>query len=150
MLWNLGWVVFSPKFSFSSTISSIKLLLQFYQNWAYLCGPIYFFILLHGSQACHGKGTCNSVKLWAMPCRASQDGRAIVESWQIAVKWRRDGRPPQASCLKNPMNSVKRQKDMTLEGERPRSEGVQYELREERRAVTRSSRKDEAAEPKWK
>ena len=27
---------------FSSTISSIKLLLQCYQNWEYLCGPIIF------------------------------------------------------------------------------------------------------------
>ena len=29
-------------------------------------------------------------------------------------------------CLKNPRNSTKRQKDMTLEDEPPRSEGLQY------------------------
>jgi len=66
------------------------------------------------------------------------------------VKWRRNGKPLQDSCLKNSMNSMKRQKDMTLKGELPRSEGVQYEIREEQRAVTSSSRKKEAAEPKWK
>ena len=30
------------------------------------------------------------------------------------------------SCQKNPTNSMKRQKDLTLEDEPPRSEGVQY------------------------
>ena len=30
------------------------------------------------------------------------------------------------SCLKNPMNSMKMQRDMTPEDEPPRSEGVQY------------------------
>ena len=33
------------------------------------------------------------------------------------------------------MNSMKRQKDMTLEDELPRSEGVQYATGEERRAI---------------
>ena len=45
------------------------------------------------------------------------------------------------------MNSMKRQKDMTLEGE-PHMEGVQYASGEEQRAITNSSRKNEAAEPK--
>ena len=48
------------------------------------------------------------------------------------------------------MNSVKRQKDRTLEDEPPRSEGVQYVTGEEQRAVTNSSRKIEAAGPKQK
>ena len=33
------------------------------------------------------------------------------------------------------MNSMKRQKDMTLKDELPRSEGVQYATGEERRAI---------------
>ena len=37
-----------------------------------------------------------------------------------------NGKPLQYSYLKNPMNSVKRQKDGTLKYELPRSVGVQY------------------------
>ena len=37
-----------------------------------------------------------------------------------------NGNPFQYSCLENPMDSMKRQKDMTLEDEHPRSEDVQY------------------------
>ena len=35
-------------------------------------------------------------------------------------------KPLQYSCLENPMNSMKRQKDMTLKNELPRSVGDQY------------------------
>ena len=56
-----------------------------------------------------------SMKLWAMPCRATQDGRVIVESsdktWSTGE---RNGKPLQYSSLENPMNRIKRQKDMTL------------------------------------
>ena len=45
------------------------------------------------------------------------------------------------------MNSRKRQKDMTLKDELPRSVGVQYATGEEQR---NSFRKNEEAEPKWK
>ena len=48
------------------------------------------------------------------------------------------------------MNSMKRQKDMTLEDELPRLEGVQYTAEEEQRAITNSSRKNEVAGPKQK
>ena len=57
------------------------------------------------------------------------------------------GKPLQYSCLENPMNSMKRQKDMTLEDKLPRSEGVQYATGEEWR---NSSRKNEGMEPKQK
>ena len=45
------------------------------------------------------------------------------------------------------MNSMKRQKDMTLEDEPPWSEGVYYATEEEQR---NSSRKKEEAGPTWK
>ena len=48
------------------------------------------------------------------------------------------------------MNSMKRQKDTTPEDKLPKSEDVQYATREEQRAVTNSSRKDEAGGPKQK
>ena len=45
------------------------------------------------------------------------------------------------------MNSMKKQKGMTLRDELPRSVGAQYATRQEWR---NSSRKNEEAEPKWK
>ena len=39
----------------------------------------------------------------------------------------RNGKPLQCFCLNNPMNSVKRQKNMTPEEESPRLIGVQYD-----------------------
>ena len=49
------------------------------------------------------------MKLWAIPCRATLDGRVMVESsdktWSTGE---RNRKPPQYSCLENPMNSMKR------------------------------------------
>ena len=59
----------------------------------------------------------------------------------------RTGKPLQHSCLENPMNSMKRLKDMTLKGELPRSVGAQYATGEEWRC---SSRRNEEAETKEK
>ena len=58
-----------------------------------------------------------------------------------------NGRPLQYSCIENPMNSMKKQKDMTLKDEFPRSVSSQYATGEEWR---NSSRKNEEAGPKWK
>ena len=59
-----------------------------------------------------------------------------------------NGKPFQHSCLENPMNSMKGQKDMTLKDELPRSVRAQYASREEQKK--NSPRRNEAAEPKWK
>ena len=56
-----------------------------------------------------------------------------------------NGKAFQYSCLENPMNSMKRQKDMTLEDELPRSVGAQYATGEEWR---NSFKKNEETEPK--
>ena len=81
-------------------------------------------------------------------CRATQDGRVMVESsdkmWSTGEG---NGKPLQYSCPKNPMNSRKRQNAMILDDEPPRSVGVQYATGEEER---NSSRKCEEAEPKQK
>ena len=62
-----------------------------------------------------------------MLCGATQDGQVMVESsdktWSTGE---RNGKPLQYSCLENPMNSVKRQKDRTLKDEISRSAGAQY------------------------
>ena len=96
---------------------------------------------------------CNSVKLWAMPCRVTQDEQVKVKSsGKIRSTGGENGKPLQYSCCKNPINNMKRQKDMTPEDEPPplRSEGVQYTTGEKWRAITKSSRKNEAAGPKQK
>jgi len=51
-----------------------------------------------------------------------------------------NGKPLQYSCLENPMNSMKRQKDMILKDELPKSVDAQYATGEEWR---NSSRKNE-------
>ena len=58
-----------------------------------------------------------------------------------------NGKPPQYSCLENPMNSMRRQNDRTLKDELPRSVGAQYINGDLWR---NNSRKDEGMEPKQK
>ena len=55
-----------------------------------------------------------------MPCRATQDGRVMVESSNKMSTGEGNGKLLQYSCLQNPMNSMKRQKDMTLKDELPK------------------------------
>ena len=90
----------------------------------------------------------NSMKLWIMPCRATQDGWVTVESsdktWSTGEG---NGNPLQYSCFENPMNSMKRQKDRTLKDELPRSVGIQYVTGDRWR---NNSRKNEEMEPKQK
>ena len=55
-----------------------------------------------------------------------------------------NGKPLQYSCFENPMNSMKRQKDMTLKDKLPRLVIAQYE------EWRNNSRKNEETEPKRK
>ena len=57
------------------------------------------------------------------------------------------GKPLQYSCLENPMNSMKRQKDRTLKEELPRLVGAHYASGDQWRT---NSRKKEQTEPKQK
>ena len=79
-------------------------------------------------------------------CRATLDGRVMVESSdKMQSTEEGNGKPCQCSCLENPMNSMKRQKDRTLKDELPRSVGAQYATGGQRR---NNSRKNEETEPK--
>ena len=55
-----------------------------------------------------------------MPCRVTQDGWVMLESsdttWSTGG---RNGKPLQYTNCENPMNSIKRQKDMTPKDEFP-------------------------------
>ena len=83
-----------------------------------------------------------------MPCRATQDRQVMVESsdktWSTGEG---NGKLLQYSCLENPMNSMKRQKDRTLKDQLPRSVSAQYATGDQRR---NNSRKNEETEPKQK
>ena len=80
--------------------------------------------------------------------RSTQDGRVMVESsdklWSTGEG---NGKPLQYSCLENPMNSMKRQKDRTLKDELPRLVGAQYATGDQWK---NNSRKNEGMEPKQK
>ena len=79
---------------------------------------------------------------------ATQDGQVMVERsdrmWSIGEG---NGKPLQYSCLENPMNGMKRQKDRTLKDELPRLVGAQYATGDQWR---NTSRKNEGMEPKQK
>ena len=83
-----------------------------------------------------------------MKLRAIQDTWVMVESsdkmWSTGEG---NSKPLQYSCLENPMNSMKRQKDMTLKDELPRSVGAQYATGDQWR---NNSRKNEEMESKEK
>ena len=83
-----------------------------------------------------------------MPYRATQDRWVMVEisdkTWSTGEG---TGKPLLYSCLENPMNSIKRQKDRTLRDELPRSVGAQYATGDQWR---NNSRKNEEMEPKQK
>ena len=62
-----------------------------------------------------------------MPCGATQDGRVMVESSEkLWFSGEGNGKPLRYSCLENPMESKRRQKDRTLKDEFLRWVGAQY------------------------
>ena len=83
-----------------------------------------------------------------MPCRATQDGLVMVESsdktWSTGEE---NSKSLQYSCLENPTNSMKRQKDRTLKDELPRRVGAQYATKDQWR---NNYGKNEETEPKQK
>ena len=97
------------------------------------------------------KGSYNSVKLWIMLCRSTQDKWVIVKNsdktWTTGGG---NGNQLHYWCLENPTDNMERQKDMTPEDELPRSESIQYAAGEEQKTSTNSSRKNEATAPKQK
>ena len=83
-----------------------------------------------------------------MLCGATQDGWVMEErSDRMWSTGEGNGKPLQYSCLENPMNSMKRQKETTLKDELPRVVGAQYATGDQWR---NNSRKNEGMKPKQK
>ena len=79
---------------------------------------------------------------------ATQDSRVMVQrSDRMWSTGEGNGKPFQYSCLENPMNSMKMQKERTLKDELPRSVDNQYATGDQWR---NNSRKNEGMEPKQK
>ena len=87
----------------------------------------------------------NSVKLWAVPCRGTQDGHIMMErsdkTWSTGEG---NGKPLQYSCLEKPMSSMKRQKDKTVKDELPRLVGARYTTGEQRREWRKKNEETES------
>ena len=99
------------------------------------------------SQSNHTRTTAlsNSMKL-SHARGATKDEWVMVErSDRMWSAGERNGKPLQYSCLKNPMNSMKRQNDGILKKKLPRSVGAQYATGDQWR---NNSRKNEGMEPK--
>ena len=71
----------------------------------------------------------------------------VESSDKIGSTGEGNGQPLQYSCLENPMNSMKRQKDRILKEELPRSVGALYATGD---WWKNNSRKNEGMEPKQK
>ena len=83
-----------------------------------------------------------------MPCGVTQDRWVMVEhSDKMWSAEEGNGKPLQYFCLENPTSCLKRQKDMTVKDELPRSVGAQHATGDQWR---NNSRKSEEMEPKQK
>ena len=79
---------------------------------------------------------------------AIHDGRVMVEgSDRMWSTGEGNGKPLQYSCLENPMDIMKRQKDRTLKDELPGLVGAQYATGDQWR---NNFKKNEGMEPKQK
>ena len=93
------------------------------------------------SQSNHTRTTAlsNSMKL-SHTHGATQDGWVMVErSDRMWSTGEGSGKPLQYSCLENPMNSMKRQNDMTPKDELSRSVDAHYATEEELRSEEHTS-----------
>ena len=100
--------VFGRRHLLWSVVSLGKTLLAFALLHFVFQGQIYLLLQATALSNSWTAALSNSVKLWAMPCRATQDRRVVVESSDKMSTGERNGKPLQYSSLENPTNSMKR------------------------------------------
>ena len=114
------------------------------------CGFLIWF-WYQGTALLWRRGLHNSMKLWAMLCRATWDKRVIVKSsdktWSTG---RRNANHSSILAVRISWSVWKGKKIWHPKMSLQRSEAVQYTTGEEWRAVTISSRNNGVAGPKWK
>ena len=71
----------------------------------------------------------------------------MESSYKVWSTGKGNGKPLQYSCIANPMNSMKRQKDRTMKDELPRLVGAEYATGDKGR---NNSRKNEEMDQKQK
>ena len=82
--------------------------------------PLILQLPLHTLQPCHRKGACITQWSHKPRCTGPQNGRVILKSSDKMWSTREgNGNPLLYSCPGKPMDSIKRQKYMTLEDEPP-------------------------------
>ena len=91
-----------------------------------------------------GPQLCLTQRNYEQPPRTDESWWRVLTTWSTGEG---NGKPLQYSCLENPMNSMKRQKDKTLKDELPNSLGAQYATGDQWR---NNSRKNQGMEPKQK
>ena len=108
------------------------------------------------SRGCHPSISSSVVPFFSCPqSLPASESFPMTQDRQVMVKrsdrrWstgKGNGKPLRYSCLENPMNSMKRQKDRTLKDDLPRSVDAQYATEDQWR---NKSRKNEGMEPKQK
>ena len=104
LLFVTSWsVAFQAPLSFiiSHLLNFMTIELVMHSNHLILCHPLLFFLSLQGVTALWWwRGLCNSMKLWAMPFRATQHGSQWrVKTWSTGEG---NGNPLQHSYLENP------------------------------------------------
>ena len=89
----------------------------------------------------------NSIKLWAMPCTASENGRVMVEFWENVVHWKREWQTTSISLPWKPHEQSEKAKREDTERWTPKVDRwpICYW-----RSVGNNSRKNEETEPKKK
>ena len=112
----------------------------------FLISPCCFFGTLHSNGYIFPPLLCLSLlffsQLFVRPPQTAILLFCISFSWGEG-----NGKPLQYSCLKNPINSMKRQKDRTLKDVLPRQVGAQYATGDQWR---NNSRMNEGTQPKQK
>ena len=96
------------------------------------------------SNSTHGPQPCLTQRNYEQPPRTDESWWRVLTTWSTGEG---NGKPLLYSCLENPMNSMKRQKDKTLKDQLPRLVGAQYATGDQWR---NNSRKNWGMEPKEK
>ena len=126
LTWFCLFVFVSLAFGVSLTKTLLRLMLlrlpPVFSSWNYMCFVLRFTSLIHFELIVVHGVKCLSWNTVLPLRRVLLEMKLLENSDQKKkkiVQWRRNGKPLQYSCQKNPMSSMKRQKDMTPKDELP-------------------------------